>query len=135
MLTNRHRRRRPIAVATSVAGLALAAGLLTACDDTTDNSWGCLSNLGTIAGSLKAIHEAGLDAAKDPDRTDESIDTINKNLDKIGDRTDDSKVNKAVDRLDKEIRDYNKAILNGDTDPDPSGINDAADALGNVCTS
>ncbi|WP_369250974.1 hypothetical protein [Streptomyces sp. R41] len=41
----------------------------------------------------------------------------------------------AVDDLDKAIADYNKAVLNGDTDPDASKINDAADALKNVCTS
>lgn len=134
MTTDRRRGRRIAALATTVAAVALTAGLATGCDDV-NNSLDCLQNADTIAGSLKAINEAGLDAAKDPTQTDKSIDTINKNLDKIGDKTDDGKVNKAVDKLNKAVADYNKAILNGDTDPDSSKINDAADELKNVCTS
>ncbi|MHA5049897.1 hypothetical protein [Streptomyces sp. SD15] len=140
MATNRRRGRRTAAIATTVASVALTAGLVTGCDDV-DNSLDCLQNADTIADSIKAINEAGLDAAKDPARTDDSIDTINKNLEKIekidetDDKTDNGKVDKAVDDLNKAIKDYNKAILNGDTTPDSSKINDAADHLKNVCTS
>jgi hypothetical protein len=135
MPANRRRGRRTAAIATAVLAVTLTAGLVTGCDSSTDNSLDCFRNAGTIADSLKAINEAGLDAANDPTRTDDSINTINKNLDKIGDKTSDDKVNKAVDKLDKAIADYNKAILNGDTNPDSSKINDAADELSNVCTS
>lgn len=134
MAANRRRGRRIAAIATTVAAVTLTAGLLTGCEDT-DNAIGCLTNADTISDSLKAIHEAGWDAVKDPSRTDESIDTIEKNLDKINDDTDDSKVDRAVDDLDKAIEDYNKAILNGDTDPDSSRIDAAADELKDVCTS
>ena len=113
--------------------------LVTGCEpDDLDGSLNCLKNADTIGDSLRAIHEAGLDAAKDPTRTDESIDTIDKNLDKIADdtnSTDDDKVDKAVDNLNDAVADYNKAILNGDTNPDSSRIDDAADELKNVCTS
>ncbi|WP_405861331.1 hypothetical protein OG407_24905 [Streptomyces sp. NBC_01515] len=132
-------RRRTAVLATSVAAMALTTGLLTACDptDTSDasNSLNCLKNWNTISDSLKAIHEAGVDAAKNPTRTDESITTIDKNLDKIDANSDDSKVDKAVDNLNKAISDYNKSILNGDTNPDSSKIDAAADKLKNVCTS
>jgi hypothetical protein len=127
MATARRRGRR---VAATLATVALTAGLATGCDGV-DNSLDCLQNADTIADSLKAINEAGLDAAKDPARTDKSIETIDKNLDK----TDDGKVDKAVDKLDKAVADYNRAILNGDTNPDSSKINDAAEELKNVCTS
>ncbi|MEU2735533.1 hypothetical protein ABZ656_08855 [Streptomyces sp. NPDC007095] len=134
MAADRRRGRRVATLATTLAAVALTAGLATGCDDV-DNSLDCLQNADTIADSLKAINEAGLDAAKDPTQTDKSIETINKNLDKIGDRTDDGKVDKAVDKLDKAVADYNKSILNGDTNPDSSKIDDAADELKNVCTS
>ncbi|MEW1722410.1 hypothetical protein [Streptomyces sp. NPDC093109] len=138
--------RRTIAVATSVAAVTLTAGLVTGCDDTDNvghpdrisrigDSLDCLRNAGSITDSLKAIHDAGLDAVRDPARTDESIDTIDKNLDKIGGTTDNAKVNKALEDLSDAIADYNKAILNGNTHPDPGAINDATDALTNVCTS
>lgn len=136
MSANRTRRRRITSIATTVAAVALTAGLATACDpDDFDNSLDCVSNADTISDSLKAIHDAGRDAAEDPSRTDESIDTIEKNLDKINDDTDDSKVDKAADDLNQAIKDYNKAILNGDTAPDTSKIDAAADKLKDVCTS
>ncbi|WP_328692978.1 hypothetical protein OHA74_32865 [Streptomyces phaeochromogenes] len=133
--------RRTVAVVTTLAAVTLAAGLLTGCeDDDLGNSLSCLKNADTIADSLKAIHEAGADAVKDPTRTDSSIDTIEKNLDRINDRTggdstDDGKVGKAVDDLNDAIKDYNKAILDGDTSPDSGRIDAAADELTDVCTS
>lgn len=137
MAANRRRGRRTAVIATAVAAVTLTAGLVTGCDNV-DDSLSCFQNAGTIADSLKAIHEAGLDAAKDPTRTDESIDAIDaidKSLAKIGDRTDNDKVNKAVDKLDKAIADYNKAIVNGDTDPDASRIDEAAGELTDLCAS
>lgn len=136
MTVHRPRVRRTATLVTLVATATLTVGLLTACDPTdTSNSLDCLGNWNTISDSLKAIHEAGVDAAKDPTRTDESITTIDKNLDKINANSDDNKVNKAADDLEKAISDYNKAILNGDTNPDSSKIDAAADELKNVCTS
>ncbi|MFI6338735.1 hypothetical protein [Streptomyces sp. NPDC050535] len=137
MTANRRPGRRTAAVVTAVTGVVLTAALATGCDEA-DTSLDCLQNSGTIADSLRSIHEAGLDAAKDPARTEESINTIEKNLDKIdkvdGEK-DDNKVSNAVDDLTDAIADYNKAVLNGDTNPDSSRIDAAADALKNVCTS
>ncbi len=141
MAANRRPARRTVTVVTTLAAVTLAAGLLTGCeDDDLDNSLSCLRNADPIADSLKAIHEAGADAVKDPTRTDASIDTIEKNLDRIndrtdGDRTDDDKVGKAVDDLNDAIKDYNKAVLDGDTSPDSGRIDAAADELTDVCTS
>ncbi|MFD3378967.1 MULTISPECIES: hypothetical protein [unclassified Streptomyces] len=139
MAANRRPVRRTVTVVTTLAAVTLAAGLLTGCeDDDLDNSLSCLKNADTIADSLKAIHEAGADAVKDPTRTDTSIDTIEKNLDRINDGTDgdkaDDKVGKAVDDLNDAIKDYNKAVLDGDTSPDSSRIDAAADELTDVCT-
>ncbi len=134
MPSNRRRGRRTAAIATAVAAVTLTAGLLTGCEDL-DNSLGCLSNADSISDSIKAINEAGWDAVKDPSKTDDSIDTIDKNLDKINKETDDNEVDKAADDLGKAIDDYNKSILNGDTTPDSSRIDAAADKLKDVCTS
>ncbi|MDL5203138.1 hypothetical protein [Streptomyces sp. ALI-76-A] len=134
MSANR-RRRRVTRVATAVAAVALTAGLATACDpDDFDTSLDCVSHAGTISDSLKAIHEAGWDAAKDPSRTDESIGTIEKNLDEIDKDTDDSRVDKAVDDLHQAIKDYDESVLDGDTSPDSGRIDAAADKLRDVRT-
>ncbi|WP_217561860.1 hypothetical protein [Streptomyces sp. GbtcB6] len=127
------RRHRVTAVATAAAAVALTATLAAGCEF--DDSLDCLSSADTIADSVTAIHTAGADAIEDPTRTQESIDTIEKNLDKINDSTDDNKVDDAVDDLNKAIANYNKAILNGDTDPDSSKIDAAADQLKDICTS
>ncbi|MFF7474241.1 hypothetical protein [Streptomyces sp. NPDC008092] len=126
------RRRRTTALATAAAAVTLTAALATGCDP--DDSLDCLTNADSISDSITAINQAGADAAKDPARTADSITTIEKNLDKINDRTDDGKVGKAVDDLNKAIKDYNKAVLNGDTNPDSSKIDAAADRLKTLCT-
>jgi hypothetical protein len=121
MTTNRHRIRirRTATLATTAAAMALAAGLLTACDPTdpsdTSNSLNCLRNWNTISDSLRAIHD-------------------NESIAKIDADSDNTKVDKAVDNLNKAISDYNKAILNGDTSPDSSRIDAAASELKDVCT-
>ncbi|KAF5992835.1 hypothetical protein [Streptomyces sp. WAC00263] len=75
MAADRRRGRRVATLATTLAAVALTAGLATGCDGV-DNSLDCLKNADTIADSLKAINEAGLDAAKDPTRTDKSIESL-----------------------------------------------------------
>ncbi|WP_406444542.1 hypothetical protein OHB00_46780 [Streptomyces sp. NBC_00631] len=126
------RRRRFTALATVAAAVTLTAALATGCNP--NDSLDCLTSADSIADSITAINKAGADAAKDPTRTEESITTIENNLDKINNKADDSKVDKAVDDLNKAIKDYNKAILNGDTNPDSSRIDAAADKLKTVCT-
>ncbi|WP_256966064.1 hypothetical protein [Streptomyces griseiscabiei] len=39
-----------------------------------------------------------------------------------------------MDDLTTAVRDYNRSVLNGDTDPDTSRIDTAADELTDVCT-
>ena len=137
MTANRRHSRRA-AVATAVAAAVLTAGLVSGCDssdssDNAANSAACFPGMGTIAASLIAIHQAGLDAANDPARTDQSISVIGDNLAKMGDKTDNAQFNEAVDDLSRSIADYNKAVLNGDPHPDPSAITHAADELADVC--
>ncbi|MDT7846727.1 hypothetical protein [Streptomyces justiciae] len=129
------RRRRLTSLATAVAAVTLTASLATGCEfgDTLD----CLTNADEITDSITAINEAGADAIDDPTRTEESLETIEKNIDKINaekDDSGDSEVGDAIDDLTQAIDDYNEAILNGATDPDTSQIDAAADRLKNVCT-
>ncbi|WP_328977760.1 hypothetical protein [Streptomyces canus] len=128
--------RRSLTIATALTAVALTAVLATGCDpDDVDNSLDCVSNADTIADSVKAIHEAGWDAVKDPSKTAASIATIDKNVDEINKAQDDSAGSKAVKDLDQAIEDYNKSILDGDTHPDTGRIDAAADRLKDVCTS
>ncbi|MEU2285179.1 hypothetical protein ABZ614_25100 [Streptomyces sp. NPDC013178] len=132
MAVNRRRGRRSAVIASVAAAVALSAGLLTGCE--VDDSLDCLSHADDISDSLTAIHEAGVDATQDPTKTEESVDTIEKNLDKIDARSDDSEVDKAVKDLGRAIEDYNRDVLDGRA-PDSGAIDKAAGKLRSVCTS
>jgi hypothetical protein len=73
-------------------------------------------------------------ASNDPTQLDESLAAIDKNLDKIGDKTDNADVSKAVDDLAKAVDNVRTSIENGDETPDISPVTDAAGELTKVCT-
>ena len=74
-------------------------------------------------------------AANDPTQADQSLNSIEQNLKKIGDKTDNADVNKAVDDLNKAVANVRTAIKNGDQTPDVGPVTDAAGELTKVCTS
>ncbi|MFI6561517.1 MULTISPECIES: hypothetical protein [unclassified Streptomyces] len=126
-------RRITIAVA-AVAAVGLTAGLTTGCD-AVGKALDCVQTADTIADSVTDLQQAVENASNDPSRLDESLTSIDKNLDKIGDKTDNADVNKAVDDLDKAVANVRKAVRNGDNTPDISPVTDAAGELTKVCTS
>ncbi|NUS04271.1 MAG: hypothetical protein HOV97_17140 [Nonomuraea sp.] len=126
-------RRITIAVA-AVAAVGLTAGLTTGCD-AVDKALDCVQTADTIADSVTDLQQAVENASNDPSRLDESLASIDKNLGKIGDKTDNADVNKAVDDLDRAVANVRKAVRNGDNTPDISPVTDAAGELTKVCTS
>ncbi|WP_200303799.1 hypothetical protein [Streptomyces adelaidensis] len=128
------RRRRMTAIAGAVAAVALTAGLTTGCD-AVNKALDCVQTADAIATSVGDLQQAVENAADDPTQLEESLDSIDKNLDEIGDKTDNADVNKAVDSLQKAVTDTRTAVENGDATPDISGITDAAGELTKVCTS
>ncbi|EST25659.1 hypothetical protein [Streptomyces roseochromogenus] len=123
-------RRRLAAV---VATATLTAGLATGCD-TVGKALDCVHTADSIADSVTDLQQAVESAANDPNQADASLDSIEKNLGKIGDKTDNAEVNKAVDDLNKAVGNVRTAIKNGDRTPDVSPVTDAAGELTKVCT-
>ncbi|CBG72700.1 MULTISPECIES: hypothetical protein [Streptomyces] len=128
------RRRRMTAIAGAVAAVALTAGLTTGCD-AVNKALDCVQTADAIARSVDDLQQAVQNAADDPTQLEESLASIDKSLDDIGDKTDNTDVNKAVDSLQKAVTDTRTAVENGDATPDISGITDAAGELTKVCTS
>ncbi|MEH0526224.1 hypothetical protein QBA75_02515 [Streptomyces stelliscabiei] len=128
------RRRRMTTFAGAVAAVALTAGLTTGCD-AVNKALDCVQTADAIARSVDDLQQAVQNAADDPTQLEESLASIDKNLDEIGDKTDNTDVNKAVDSLQKAVTDTRTAVENGDATPDISGITDAAGELTKVCTS
>jgi len=125
----RHRRR--IAAFAVVAAL-VAAPAVVGCD-AVDKALDCFQTAETIADSVTDLQQAVENTANDPTQTDESLASIEKNLDKIGDKTDNADVNKAVDDLTKAVDNVRTAVKNGDETPDISPVTDAAGELTKVC--
>jgi hypothetical protein len=127
------RRRRLTAAAVVAATVALTAGLATGCDSV-DKALDCVHTADSIADSVTGLQQAVESAANDPAQADDSLNAIEKNLDKIGDKTDHTDVNKAVDDVKKAVGNVRTAIRNGDRTPDVSPVTDAAGELTKVCT-
>ncbi|MGW8700104.1 hypothetical protein ACWGOK_24710 [Streptomyces eurythermus] len=134
MPASRRPRRARVAVVATVAAVALTAGLTTGCD-AVDKALDCVQTADAIADSVTDLQQAVENAANDPSRADASLDSIEKNLRRIGDKTDDADVDKAVDDLGKAVDNVRTAIRNGDGTPDVSPVTDAAGELTKVCTS
>ncbi|MEU8715093.1 hypothetical protein [Streptomyces sp. NPDC048663] len=132
MAASRRRGRRITAIAAVTATAALTLGL-TGCD-AVDKALDCVQTADSIADSVTDLQQAVENAADDPTKTDASLDSIQSNLGKIGDRTDDADVNKAVDDLDRAVDNVRTALKNGDSTPDVTPVTDAAGELTKVCT-
>ncbi|MFE1315780.1 hypothetical protein [Streptomyces sp. NPDC058755] len=128
------RRGRLTAVAAVIATAALTAGLTTGCD-AVNKALDCMQTAESIADSVTELQTAVEKASDDPTQLDQALASIDKNLEKIGDKTDDADVNKAVDNLNKAVENVRTAIKNGDNTPDVSPVTDAAGELTKVCTS
>ncbi|MCX4575241.1 hypothetical protein [Streptomyces sp. NBC_01571] len=126
----RHRRRTAaIAVAAALVALPAAVGC-----DAVNKALDCVQTADAIADSVTNLQQAVENAANDPTQTDQSLNAIEQNLDKIGDKTDNADVNKAVDDLGKAVDNVRTAVRNGDNTPDISPVTDAAGELTKVCT-
>ncbi|MFD4621708.1 hypothetical protein [Streptomyces sp. NPDC058475] len=126
----RHRRRTAVfAVVTALVALPAAVGC-----DAVNKALDCVQTADSIADSVTDLQQAVENAANDPTQTDASLNSIEKNLEKIGDKTDNADVNKAVDDLNKAVGNVRTAIKNGDSTPDISPVTDAAGELTKVCT-
>ncbi|MER5223981.1 hypothetical protein [Streptomyces flaveus] len=136
MAASRRPRRRSTTttIAAAVAAVALTAGLTTGCD-AVNKALDCARTADAIATSVTELQQAVENAANDPTQTDEALDSIDKNLNEIGDKTEDTDVNKAVDDLQAAVTNVRDSIKNGDETPDISPVTDAAGELTKVCTS
>lgn len=125
--------RRRTTVIAALAAAALSMGLTTGCD-AVNKALDCVQTADSIADSVTDLQQAVENAADDPSRADASLDSIEQNLDRIGDRTADADVNKAVDGLNSAVSHVRTAIRNGDNTPDVRPVTDAAGELTKVCT-
>lgn len=127
----RHRR---IAIAITSVLIAVPAGVgLVGCS-AVEKALDCVQTADAIAESVTDLQQAVEKAGDDPTQADEALDKIDKNINEIGDKTDNADVNKAVDDLEKAVGNVRDSIDGGDATPDLSPVVDAAGELTKVCT-
>ncbi|WP_394433677.1 hypothetical protein [Streptomyces sp. SGAir0957] len=129
MAARRHRR-----IAVTVAAMALIAVPAAVGCSAVDKALDCVQTADAIADSVTDLQQAVENAANDPGQADEALASIDTNLDRIGDKTDNADVSKAVGDLNKAVDNVRTAIRNGDETPDVTPVTDAAGELTKVCT-
>ncbi|MER5916807.1 hypothetical protein ABT124_42210 [Streptomyces sp. NPDC001982] len=130
------RRQRRIATALAAATATLTVGLATGCS-TVDRALDCMQTAHSIAENVTDLQFAAAHAAVNPDRTDASLKSIDKNLKEMedtGEKAGDTDVTKAVHELTKAVDNVRTSIKNGDKTPDLTPLTDAADDLTKACT-
>ncbi|MGW7254904.1 hypothetical protein [Streptomyces sp. NPDC054834] len=127
------RRLRHNAIAFAAATAALTGCLANSCSTTVDKALDCMQTAHSIADDVTDLQFAAAHAVVNPKRADASLDSIDKDLDEIGGKTDNADVNKAVDDLDKAVDNVRTAIKDGDKTPDLSPVTDATGELTKVC--
>ncbi|MFJ4715686.1 hypothetical protein [Streptomyces sp. NPDC088785] len=129
MAARRHRRIALLAVAAALTAVPAAVGC-----SAVDKALDCVQTADSIADSVTDLQQAVENASNDPSRTDEALASIDRNLDDIGDRTDNADVSRAVGDLGRAVGDVRTSIRNGDETPDVTPVTDAAGELTKVCT-
>ncbi|GAV44946.1 hypothetical protein [Streptomyces acidiscabies] len=134
MAALRRRRGRRTAIAAAAAAVALTMGFTTTGCDAVNKALDCVQTAETVADSVTDLQQAVENAATDPTQLDESLASIDKDLNTLGDKTDDADVNKAVDGLREAVTNVRSSVDSGDRTPDLSPLTDAAGELTKVCT-
>ncbi|MER8159439.1 hypothetical protein [Streptomyces sp. NPDC094472] len=127
----RHRHRRTTAV-TALAAVALIVPVTIGCS-AVEKALDCAQLAVEISNDVDDLQDALTGAAANPQDADKILDALDKDIDKVGDRTDNADVGKAVDDLQKAVDNVQESVDSGKR-PDMTPVRDAAGELTGVCT-
>ncbi|MEW2632005.1 hypothetical protein AB0903_10155 [Streptomyces sp. NPDC048389] len=119
--------------ALTIAAAALILPATVGCS-ALDKALECVETADAIATSVNKLQEAVSTATEDPTQAREALDDIDRELDSLGDKSDNADLSKAVDDLGAGVDSVRKSIENGDATPDISPVTNAATEIGKVCT-
>ncbi|POX40810.1 hypothetical protein C3486_12375 [Streptomyces sp. Ru73] len=118
--------------ASAVAAVALALPALSACG-AVETAMDCAQTAAAIGQNVDQLQQAFAGGADNPAEAQQALDKIDKNLDALGDKTDNADIGKAVDDLTRGVKDAQQALDQGKT-PDTAPISSAASELTKICT-
>ncbi|MGW4030424.1 hypothetical protein ACWEFL_14040 [Streptomyces sp. NPDC004838] len=120
-------------IALTLATAALIVPITVGCS-AIDKALDCVETADAIATSVNNLQQAVSSAADDPTQAREALDSIDKELDSLGDKTDNADLSKAVDDLNAGVDNVRKSVEAGDATPDLKPVTDAATEIGKVCS-
>ncbi|MEU1278207.1 hypothetical protein [Streptomyces sp. NPDC005805] len=119
--------------AVTIAAVALLVPAAVGCS-ALDTALDCVRTADAIATSVDNLQKAASSATEDPTQAKEALDAIDRELDNLGDTTDNADLSKAVDDLGTGVDNVRKSIEAGDATPDLTPVTDAAAEITKVCT-
>ncbi|TKA13447.1 hypothetical protein [Actinacidiphila oryziradicis] len=123
--------RTRLGVALAAAGLSTAA--LVGCSaGAVDKALDCAQTAATVARDVQDLQNVVGNAGNSPQDAATALDRISQDLKNLGEKTSGADVSKAVDELQKAVRNARTAADNG-TVPDVTPVAYAAGALTKVC--
>ncbi|ADI09809.1 secreted protein [Streptomyces bingchenggensis BCW-1] len=130
--SRRYRRYRRASAFTALAAVAIAMPITAGCS-AVEKAIDCAQLAVDITTDVDDLQDAVGGAVVDPQDADKILDALDKDIDKIKDKTDNADVGKAVDDLQKAVDNVQTAIDKGQ-DPDLTPVKDAAGELTKVCS-
>ncbi|MFG2196263.1 hypothetical protein [Streptomyces sp. NPDC048639] len=119
-------------VIAALAAVAVAVPVTTACS-AVEKALDCAQTADAILTSVEDLQQAASSAVDNPAEAERALDRIDKNLDDIGDKTDNADVSKAVDDLNGAVKGVRESVDQGKT-PDVTPVTNAANELTKVCS-
>ncbi|MEC4015140.1 hypothetical protein [Streptomyces sp. H27-D2] len=125
------RRRHRSTVLAALAALAIVP--ITVGCGAVEKAMDCAQLAVDVSKDVDKLQNAASDVSQNPQDAQKFLDTLDKDLDKMGDKTDDADVSKAVDGVQKAV-DNAQAAVDKNQAPDLTPIADAAGELTKVCS-
>ncbi|WP_368397190.1 hypothetical protein [Streptomyces sclerotialus] len=125
-------RRTAVTAASAVAAITLAVPVLSGCG-AVETALDCAQTAATVGKNVDELQQAFSGGAENPAEAQQALDKIDKNLDELGDTSDNADIGKAVDDLSRGVKDAQQALDQGKT-PDTAPIEAAASELTKICT-
>lgn len=127
------RTRRPVTTALAVlTATALAIPALSACS-AVNKAVNCANTASAVVDAVDKLQQATGNTLDDPQKAEQALDDIDRNLKKARDSSSDPDLAKAIDKMNTGIKDARKDIKDAKA-PDLQPITDAAGEMTKICT-
>ena len=111
----------------------LAVPALTSCD-AISTAMDCANTAVAIADSANDLQQAVSQAGNSTQDAQNALNSIDTNLKKIGDQTDNADLGKAIDSMTTAVQNVRTSLEGGNVNPDIKPVADAASEISKVCT-